>query len=155
MLTEKKLRAVRNAVSSLSLLEEEKPPRVVFTTMRDNKVDDIICVELAGLAFEIDDPLRPIIPDDTHRNCRCYYVTEDTGEIVTNISSRRSVKKRNKLTDRQRKNYLKKNKKKLTNRKLDLIVETMEKNIEWQTKLPDYPYRKPSLEQIHKWLDML
>ena len=111
MLTEKKLRAVRNAVSSLSLLEEEKPPRVVFTTMRDNKVDDILCVELAGLAFEIDDPLRPIIPDDTHRNCRCYYVTEDTGEIVTNISSRRSVKKRNKLTDRQRKNYLKKNKK--------------------------------------------
>ena len=150
MLTKEKLRAVRNAINSQVLLDEDNPPKVGFTTQRDNRVDDIICVELAGLAFEIDDPLRPMIPIDTHPNCRCYNVTEDTGEIVTNISSKRSVKKRNKLTNRQRKNYLKKNKKKLTEKKVDLIVEQIEKH-----EMYEENRELKELEQIHKWLDLL
>ncbi len=146
------LKLIRNAVNSFQLLDEEKPPRVVFTTQRDNRVDDKVCLELSGIAFEIDDPLRPVIPDDTHPNCRCYYVAEDTGEIVTNISSRRSVKERNKLSDKQRINYLKKNRKNLTKNKMDLIVDTMFENEKWQKKIPDYPYKDASLEKIKKWL---
>ena len=152
MMQKSLLKLIRNAVNSLQLLDEEKPPRVVFTTQRDNRVDDKVCLELSGIAFEIDDPLRPVIPDDTHPNCRCYYVAEDTGEIVTNISSRRSVKERNKLSDKQRINYLKKNRKNLTKNKMDLIVDTMFENEKWQKKIPDYPYKDASLEKIKKWL---
>lgn len=128
--------------------EEVKPQKVVFTTQRDNRVDDKICLQLSGIAFEIDDPLRPLIPDDTHPNCRCYYVDQATGEILTDISSTRDVKERNKLTDRQRKNYLNKHKKKLTQKKMDLIVDYMWKNEKWQNK-------KASLEQIGKWLKQI
>ena len=128
--------------------EEVKPQKVVFTTQRDNRVDDKICLQLSGIAFTIDDPLRPLIPDDTHPNCRCYYVDQATGEILTDISSTRDVKERNKLTDRQRKNYLNKHKKKLTQKKMDLIVDYMWKNEKWQNK-------KASLEQIGKWLKQL
>ena len=128
--------------------EEVKPQKVVFTTQRDNRVDDKICLQLSGIAFTIDDPLRPLIPDDTHPNCRCYYVDQATGEILTDISSTRGVKERNKLTDRQRKNYLNKHKKKLTQKKMDLIVDYMWKNEKWQNK-------KASLEQIGKWLKQL
>ena len=103
MLTQKKLLAIKNAVSVFDLLDQEKQPKVVFTTQRDNRVDDKICLQLAGIAFKIDDPLRPIIPDDTHPNCRCYYVDQLTGQVVTDISSKRDVKKRDELTDRQRK----------------------------------------------------
>lgn len=152
MMQKSLLKLIRNAVNSFQLLDEEKPPRVVFTTQRDNRVDDKVCLELSGIAFEIDDPLRPVIPDDTHPNCRCYYVAEDTGEIVTNISSRRSVKERNKLSDKQRINYLKKNRKNLTKNKMDLIVDTMFENEKWQKKIPDYPYKDASLEKIKKWL---
>ena len=152
MMQKSLLKLIRNAVNSFQLLDEEKPPRVLFTTQRDNRVDDKVCLELSGIAFEIDDPLRPVIPDDTHPNCRCYYVAEDTGEIVTNISSRRSVKERNKLSDKQRINYLKKNRKNLTKNKMDLIVDTMFENEKWQKKIPDYPYKDASLEKIKKWL---
>ena len=152
MMQKSLLKLIRNAVNSFQLLDEEKPPRVVFTTQRDNRVDDKVCLELSGIAFEIDDPLRPIIPQDTHPNCRCYYVAEDTGEIVTNISSRRSVKERNKLSDRQRINYLKKNRKNLTKTKMDLIVDTMFENEKWQKKIPDFPYKDANLEKIKKWL---
>ena len=152
MMQKSLLKLIRNAVNSFQLLDEEKPPRVVFTTQRGNRVDDKVCLELSGIAFEIDDPLRPVIPDDTHPNCRCYYVAEDTGEIVTNISSRRSVKERNKLSDKQRINYLKKNRKNLTKNKMDLIVDTMFENEKWQKKIPDYPYKDASLEKIKKWL---
>ena len=152
MMQKSLLKLIRNSVNSFQLLDEEKPPRVVFTTQRDNRVDDKVCLELSGIAFEIDDPLRPVIPDDTHPNCRCYYVAEDTGEIVTNISSRRSVKERNKLSDKQRINYLKKNRKNLTKNKMDLIVDTMFENEKWQKKIPDYPYKDASLEKIKKWL---
>ncbi len=138
MLTQKKLLAIKNAVSVFDLLDQEKQPKVVFTTQRDNRVDDKICLQLAGIAFKIDDPLRPVIPDDTHPNCRCYYVDQLTGQVVTDISSKRDVKKRDELTDRQRKNFNKKDKKKLTQKKMDLIVKTMEQNEEWQINNPNF-----------------
>ena len=50
--------------------EEVKPQKVVFTTQRDNRVDDKICLQLSGIAFTIDDTLRPLIPDHTHPKCR-------------------------------------------------------------------------------------
>ena len=87
-------------------------------------------------------------PDDTHPNCRCYYVDQATGEILTDISSTRDVKERNKLTDRQRKNYLNKHKKKLTQKKIELIVDYM-----W--KIEKLQNKKASLEQIGKWLKQL
>ena len=173
------LRKIRNAISVFDLLDQEKPPKVVFTTQRDNRVDDRICLQLAGIAFEIDDPLRPIIPDDTHPNCRCYYVDSITGQIVSDISSKRDIKRRSQLTDRQRKNYLKKHKKNKTLKKEDMIVKTMFENEKWQkkspnfiptddtgirplshkTKLPQYwkPFeeqkeRVASLEKMQKWL---
>tara|TARA_R110002020_G_scaffold64430_5_gene170995 strand:+ start:9041 stop:9535 length:495 start_codon:yes stop_codon:yes gene_type:complete len=164
MLTKKKLNLIKNAISVFDLLDQEIPPKVVFTTQRDNRVDDKICLELSGLSFEIDSPLRPIIPDDTHPNCRCYYVDEQTGQIVTDISSKRRGK-RNTLTDRQRKNWNKKDKRNLTQKKMNLIVDVMEQNEEWQSKSKDFipsddtgirPLRyNASLEKIRKWLDMI
>ena len=132
------LKLIRNAVSVFTLLDERTPPKVVFTTQRDNRVDDLICLKLAGIAFQIDDPLRPIIPDDTHPNCRCYYVDEITGQIVSDISSKRDVKRRNRLTDRQRKNVVKEDRHYLTQKKMDKIVEYMEKNEQWQKKSKDF-----------------
>ena len=57
-----------------------------------------------------------------------------------------------KLSDKQRINYLKKNRKNLTKNKMDLIVDTMFENEKWQKKIPDYPYKDASLEKIKKWL---
>ena len=108
------LKLIKTALSVWNLLDERTPPKVVFNTQRDNRVDDKICLQLAGISFQIDDPLRPIIPDDTHPNCRCYYTDENTGQIVSDISSKRDVKRRNELTDKQRKNISKKTKKYLT-----------------------------------------
>jgi hypothetical protein len=123
----------------------------VFTTQRDNKVDDKVCVELAGIAFEIDDPLRPVIPIDTHPNCRCYYVDQSTGEIVTDISSSR-IKERGmpskKLNDIQRIEELTLHKKNLTKKKIDLIIKTMENNEAWQSK-------SAKAEKIIKWLKQI
>ena len=90
----KTLKKIKSALSVWDLFDQEKPPRVVFNTQRDNRVDDKICLQLAGIAFEIDDPLRPIIPDDTHPNCRCFYTDEITGQIVSDISSKRDIKRR-------------------------------------------------------------
>ena len=124
------LKLIKKAVSVFTLLDERTPPKVVFTTQRDNRVDDLICLKLAGIAFQIDDPLRPIIPDDTHPNCRCYYTDENTGQIVSDISSKRDVKRRQKLPPEPR-HYL-------TQKKMDKIVEYMEKNEQWQKKSKDF-----------------
>jgi len=146
----KNLRVLKNAVRSFDLLDDEKPLRVVFTTQRDNRVDDKICLKLAGIAFDVDDPLRPLIPDDTHPNCRCYYVDEVTGAILTDISSRRDVRRRNELTNRQRKNIVKKDKKYLTEKKMDLIIKYMDKNQKWQSKS-----KRASMEQIINWIEII
>ena len=159
MLTLKNLKLIRNAVSVFTLLDEEKPPRVVFTTQRDNRVDDRICLQLSGIAFDIDDPFRPVIPIDTHPNCRCYYVDESTGQVVSNISSKRDIKRRSELTDKQRKNIVKKDKHNLTEQKRKLIDKNIKKQqkyvtdkqidkYEWQFNLE----KKASLEQIEKWV---
>jgi hypothetical protein len=145
------LKLIKKAVSVFTLLDEEKPPKVVFTTQRDNRVDDKICIELAGIAFDIDDPLRPVIPIDTHPNCRCYYVDQSTGEIVTDISSSR-IKERGmpskKLNDIQRIEELTLHKKNLTKKKIDLIIKTMEDNEAWQSK-------SAKAEKILKWLKQI
>lgn len=134
----KKLRVLRNAIKSFDIFDQKVRHKIVFTTQRDNRVDDAICLPLAGIAFDIDDPLRPVIPDDTHPNCRCYYVDEITGQIITDISSHRDIKERDELTDRQRKKIIKEDKHYLTQKKMDLIVEYMEKNEEWQSKSLDF-----------------
>ena len=163
MLTLEKLKAIRNAIRAYDILDEEKPHKVVFTTQRDNRVDDAICLPLAGVAFEIDDPLRPVIPIDTHRNCRCYYVDEVTGQIVTDISSKRDVKRRSELTDRQRKNIVKKDRKYLTQQKIELIDRNIKKQqkyvdlkqiekYEWQFDLEKKRQKKASAEQFLKWV---
>ena len=157
MLQLNQLKVIKNAISVFDILDEEKPSKVVFTTQRDNRVDDAICLPLAGIAFEIDSPFRPVIPIDTHPNCRCYYVDEVTGAIVTDISSKRDVKRRSELTDKQRKNIVKKDKKYLTQKKMELIDENIKKQqkyvspkqlkkYEWQFEL------QASLEQIFKWV---
>jgi hypothetical protein len=150
-MNQSRLKLIKKAVSVFTLLDEEKPPKVVFTTQRDNKVDDKVCVELAGIAFEIDDPLRPVIPIDTHPNCRCYYVDQSTGEIVTDISSSR-IKERGmpskKLNDIQRIEELTLHKKNLTKKKIDLIIKTMEDNEAWQSK-------SAKAEKILKWLKQI
>jgi len=156
MLTQRNLKIVRNAVRAFELIdEEEEVQRVVFMTQRDNRVDDAICLPLAGIAFEIDDPLRPIIPDDTHPRCRCYYIDEKTGAILTNISSRRSTRERNELTNRKRKNIIKKDRHYLTEKKIDLIIDNMKKNQEWQRKSKTHKPRSASLEQIVNWIELL
>jgi len=155
MLTLEKLKAIRNAISIFDIYEEEKPHKVVFTTQRDFRVDDKICLPLAGIAFDVDSPFRPIIPDDTHPHCRCYYVDEVTGQIVTDISSRRDVKRRNKLTDRQRKNIVKKDRKYLTIKKMDLIDENIKKQQKYQKRKSKNEWQydlQASLEQIVKWV---
>ena len=124
------LKLIKTALSVWNLLDERTPPKVVFNTQRDNRVDDKICLQLAGISFHIDDPLRPIIPDDTHPNCRCYYTDENTGQIVSDISSKRDIKRRQKLPPEPR-HYL-------TQKKMDKIVEYMEKNEEWQSKSKDF-----------------
>ena len=155
MLNLNQLRVIKNAISIFDIYEDEKPHRVVFTTQRDNRVDDAICLPLAGIAFDVDSPFRPIIPDDTHRNCRCYYVDEVTGQIVTDISSKRDVKRRSELTDKQRKNIVRKDKKYLTQKKMELIDENIKKQQKWQKQKSknEWQYElQASLEQIFKWV---
>ena len=155
MLNLNQLKVIKNAISVFDIYEDEKPHRVVFTTQRDNRVDDAICLPLAGIAFDVDSPFRPIIPDDTHRNCRCYYVDEVTGQIVTDISSKRDVKHRSKLTDKQRKNIVRKDKKYLTQKKMELIDENIKKQQKYQKikSKNEWQYElQASLEQIFKWV---
>ena len=154
----KTLRKKKIAIESFDI-DSDKPHRVVFTTQNDNRVDDAICVPLAGIAFEIDDPLRPLIPQETHPNCRCYYVDEITGQVVTNISSRRSTRKRNELTDIQRKELNKEQKQYLTRKKEKLIIKQIEKYEKYQEQIPEYPtFERPfpkNLEQIGKWISSI
>ena len=155
MLNLNQLKVIKNAISVFDIYEDEKPHRVVFTTQRDNRVDDAICLPLAGIAFDVDSPFRPIIPDDTHRNCRCYYVDEITGQIVTDISSKRDVKRRSELTDKQRKNIVRKDKKYLTQKKMELIDENIKKQQKYQKikSKNEWQYElQASLEQIFKWV---
>jgi hypothetical protein len=154
----KTLRKIKIAIESFDI-DDDKPHRVVFTTQNDNRVDDSICVPLAGIAFEIDSPLRPLIPQETHPNCRCYYVDEITGQVVTNISSRRSTRKRNELTDIQRKELNEEQKQYLTRKKEKLIIKQIEKYEEYQEQIPEYPtFERPfpkNLEQIGKWISSI
>jgi len=88
---QKILNILKAALKSHELLNDDRFSNIViFTTQRDNKVDDFICLPLAGNEYGIDDPNRPRIPEDTHPNCRCYYVHKSTHEIVTDISSPRT-----------------------------------------------------------------
>jgi len=74
-----------------SAFEEPKEVRIVvaddleedveFTTENDSRVCPI-CEDLDRDVYQIDDDLKPVIPDDTHPNCRCYYVYEGTNEEV-------------------------------------------------------------------------
>jgi len=66
------------------LLDAEKRP-VIFTTRRDSKVDDKICLPLEGEVFDLNDPRRPRIPVNTHPNCRCNYVDAVTGQDLGQI----------------------------------------------------------------------
>lgn len=59
-------------------LEDADKRPVIFTTKRDSKVDDKICLPLEGSVYDINDPQRPRIPINTHPNC----VLGDT-EIIT------------------------------------------------------------------------
>jgi hypothetical protein len=155
----KTLRKIKIAIESFDI-DDDKPHRVVFTTQNDNRVDDSVCVPLAGIAFEIDDPLRPLIPQETHPNCRCYYVDEITGQVVTNISSRRSTRKRNELTDIQRKELNREQKQYLTRKKEKLIIKQIEKYEEYQEreeKLETFVEKvfPKNLEQIGKWISSI
>jgi len=61
------------------LLKQDKTP-VIFMTQMDSKVDDKICLPLEGTVWDIDDPNRPKIPKETHKNCRCMYINAITGQ---------------------------------------------------------------------------
>ena len=43
----------------------------------------------------------------------------------------------------------------LTQKKLDLIIDTMKENDAWQKNIPDYPYKDASIELIGKWLNKI
>jgi len=66
------------------LLDANKRP-VIFTTRRDSKVDDKICLPLEGSVYNLNDPQRPRIPINTHPNCRCNYVDAVTGQDLGQI----------------------------------------------------------------------
>ena len=87
------LSIIQAAINSYDLLSFDEKATVIFTTQEDMKVDDKICMPLAGNEYEIDDPKRPLIPEGTHPNCRCYYVDAQTGDVVTDISSPRTYEK--------------------------------------------------------------
>jgi len=66
------------------LVDAGKRP-VTFLTKRDSKVDDKICLPLEGSVWDINDPRRPRIPVQTHKNCRCVYLDAVTGENLGQI----------------------------------------------------------------------
>ena len=73
--------------------EEEKIPKfikdkkkpAIFMTRMDSKVDDKICLPLEGTVWDLDDPKRPQIPKDTHKNCRCFFIDGITGRNLGQI----------------------------------------------------------------------
>jgi len=60
-------------------IKEDKTP-VIFMTKMDSKVDDKICLPLEGTVWDKGDTNRPKIPNDTHPNCRCFYIDAITGQ---------------------------------------------------------------------------
>lgn len=62
---------------------EDGTPLVRYQTEDDERVCPI-CEDLGGDTYLIDD-LKPEIPEDTHPNCRCYYVFEENDEEVSDI----------------------------------------------------------------------
>ena len=60
-----------------------------------------------------------------------------------------------KLDDKETEEYLLKHRKYLTQKKLDLIIDTMKENDAWQKNIPDYPYKDASIELIGKWLNKI
>lgn len=66
------------------LADANKRP-VIFATKKDSKVDDKICLPLEGSVWDINDPRRPRIPAQTHKNCRCVYLDAVTGENLGQI----------------------------------------------------------------------
>lgn len=59
---------------------EEEGTSMIYRTQQDSKVDDLICLPQEGDVYDMFDSTRPIIPDDNHPNCRCYWEDADTGE---------------------------------------------------------------------------
>lgn len=59
-------------------IKQDKTP-VIFMTQMDSKVDDKICLPLEGTVWDKGDNNRPKIPNDTHPNCRCFYIDAITG----------------------------------------------------------------------------
>lgn len=60
--------------------EEEENTTIIYRTQQDSKVDDKICLPQEGDAYDLFDGTRPIIPDDNHPNCRCFWEDAETGE---------------------------------------------------------------------------
>lgn len=63
-------------------IHSEEIPLIRYETEDDERVCPI-CEDLDADTYLIDDDQKPVIPDDTHPNCRCYYVFEETGEEVS------------------------------------------------------------------------
>lgn len=80
---------VQGAIDSNDIRFSEDPEerKIIFTTQKDTKVDDRICQPLNGTVYDIANDSFPIIPDDTHINCRCEFRQKTTGKIVRDISS--------------------------------------------------------------------
>lgn len=74
-------------VATLGNLEPIRPidyqsaVQVMFKTREDEKVCPI-CEPLNNNVYDINDPSKPEIPDDTHHNCRCRYLVYQDGEFV-------------------------------------------------------------------------
>ena len=89
------LKIIQAAISSYDLLSyDQGKATVIFMTQQDMRVDDRICMPLSGNEYAVDDPKRPLIPEQTHPNCRCFYIDAKTQEIVTDISSPRVYEER-------------------------------------------------------------
>ena len=85
--------------NDILFLEEEKDRIIVFRTQKDAKVDDEICRPLDGKKFDIAFNTFPRIPEDTHPNCRCMFIQESTGKIVSDISGDFQAKSNNHKTN--------------------------------------------------------
>ncbi len=58
---------------------------IIFRTMQDSRVDDLICLPMEGDVINFAEPERVRIPRDTHPNCRCRYVDAVTGQDLGQI----------------------------------------------------------------------
>lgn len=69
-----------------SAIENTAQFSVIFVTEEDDRVCPI-CQEFEGIEYQVDPDTRiiinaPVIPDDTHPNCRCRYMIIDSEEIL-------------------------------------------------------------------------